>query len=128
MEGLLITMDKEQARQELLLLDQPSLPEAMRQLNLCDAFLGMIGGHNVAVCLLSKRKKCHEVVNLSADPAVSDEVLTEVLFYVNSSAAKSARSDNDFIPFSPNFIIVGRLIKSKVNRSSDIPSLCPPSI
>ena len=42
---------------------------------------------------------------------------------INSSLDKSAKSSSDLIPFSPNFIIIGRLINVKFNKSSDIPNL-----
>jgi hypothetical protein len=44
MDNFSITVSKDLADVDLLLQEQPSLPEAMRQLNLCDAFVGVLGG------------------------------------------------------------------------------------
>ncbi len=83
MDNFSITVSKDLADVDLLLQEQPSLPEAMRQLNLCDAFVGVLGGRTVAVCLLAKRKHYHEIVNLAVAPLQEEsEVIYQLLMYV----------------------------------------------
>lgn len=83
MDGFMIVMDKELASVDLLLQNEPSLPEAMRQLNLCDAFVGLAGDRAIAVCLLAKRKGYYDVVNLAVDARYEDtDACHELLMYV----------------------------------------------
>ena len=87
MSDFSIVMDKELVDAELLMQNEPSLPEAMRQLNLCEAFVGVKGGQAICVCLLAKRKGYYDVVNLAIDAmhqniGADKELLLYTLDYV----------------------------------------------
>ncbi len=83
MDNFSIVANKDLADIDLLLREQPSLPEAMRQLNLCDTFVGVLGGQTVAVCLLARRKNYFEIVNLAvASIPEESEVTYQMLMYV----------------------------------------------
>jgi len=83
-------MDKTMASADLLMLNEPSLPEAMRQLNLCDAFVAVKDAAKaICVCLLAKRKDFYDVVNLALDQdyinsGADKEVLLYALDYVRA--------------------------------------------
>ena len=62
-----IVMYKTLVKPELLLRDEPSLPEAMRLLNLCEAFVAVKGGKAISVCLLSSSKGHYNVTCLALD-------------------------------------------------------------
>ncbi len=83
MENFSISINKDLVDVDLLLQDQLSLPEAMRQLNLCEAFVGVLSGRTVAVCLLAKRKNYYDIVNLAVAALPEDTgVIYELLMYV----------------------------------------------
>jgi GNAT superfamily N-acetyltransferase len=82
MNDFSIVTDKTLVDVELLLQNEPSLPEAMRQLNLSEAFVAVRGERTAGVCLLSKRRGCYDITNLAVDPAPQYEgVDKELLFY-----------------------------------------------
>lgn len=83
MDDFTIVTDKTRVDVDLLLQHEPSLPEAMRQLNLSEAFIAVKGERTVGVCLLSRRKGYHDVVNLAAEPLRADAGIDkELLLYV----------------------------------------------
>lgn len=89
MEEFTIVMDKEKCRMDLLTMSDPSLPQVMRQLNLCTAFAGLLGDKNIAVCLLEQRGDFYEVVNFAVDTfyqgrGFGKEILYYVLDYVKA--------------------------------------------
>lgn len=87
LNGYEVVMDKERVNIDLLLQNEPSLPEAKRQLNLCQAFVGLLDGKDVAVALLTKRKGYFDIVNLGVNPSYQDtpaeyELLLFMLDYI----------------------------------------------
>ncbi|MCL2579962.1 MAG: hypothetical protein FWE32_08010 [Oscillospiraceae bacterium] len=82
MENLEILTDKALVDADLLLLSEPSLPEAMRQLDMSEALVGMVSGKAVAVCLFVKRKHHYDVINLSIAPEYGEsDAAKEMLLY-----------------------------------------------
>ena len=67
MNDFAIVMDKDLVDVDLLMLNEPLLPEAMRQLNLCEAIVGVRSGQTICVALLAKRKGYFDIVNLALD-------------------------------------------------------------
>lgn len=82
MENFTITTDKALVDADLLMINEPSLPEAMRQLELSEALVGLVDEKPVAVCLLVKRKGFYEVTNLAvAEPFEGTDAARELLLY-----------------------------------------------
>lgn len=89
MSDFRIVTDKTLVDTALLLKNEPHLPEAVRQLNLCEAFAGVSGGENISVALLAKRKGVFDIVNLGAkdSPAgqgAEKETLAYLLDYIRA--------------------------------------------
>lgn len=81
-----IVMNKELVTADLLMQNEPSLPEAMRQLNLCEAIVAEKDGAAICVCLLKKREEHYEIVNLAFDKRhLNTNADRELLFFVLDS-------------------------------------------
>lgn len=85
MEGFTITIGRENIDHRLLMLTDPSLARVMGELNMCTCFAGMLGGKNVAACLLNEQagNGVCDIMNFSVANEYDGSGLgRELLFYV----------------------------------------------
>ena len=65
---LTFKIDKELVRMDLLLSADPSIPNAVRALNVAIPFVGMLGNEAVVVCLAEPKGYYHDLTYIAIDP------------------------------------------------------------